>query len=284
MSDPAAPPALEPAPFVEAWSASLGQVLGQVSGKPEPCAVVSETPPELPLPADGDLWLLSPLSGGLHGEMSLRLPVATATRFAQTFMGETPAPAAEVSPEHREAVLELLRQVAGLVASSLKPRWGEVQLRLDFAPGPPSWPASSTCWLRVGEDPATAALVEVHVSAALVAELRAEKAAAATVATPASAPAMAPAASAPEPAPTPGGGHLDLLMDVELALTLRFGSRQLSLGDILDLSPGVVIDLDRQVAEPVDVLLDGRIVARGEVVVMEGNYGLRVTEVGPGGA
>ncbi|HEY1271188.1 MAG TPA: FliM/FliN family flagellar motor switch protein, partial [Terriglobales bacterium] len=51
-----------------------------------------------------------------------------------------------------------------------------------------------------------------------------------------------------------------------------------------DLNPGSVIALDRQVQEPVDMLLNGRIVARGEVVVSGGNYALRVTEVGPSGA
>ena len=70
-------------------------------------------------------------------------------------------------------------------------------------------------------------------------------------------------------------------MDVDLAVTIRVGSRRLLLREILDLDPGAVIELDRQVSEPVDMLLDGRIIARGEVVVLDGNYGLRVTEVGP---
>ena len=71
-------------------------------------------------------------------------------------------------------------------------------------------------------------------------------------------------------------------MDVELAVTLRFGSRRLLLRDILELNSGAVVELDPQVHEPVDLLLDGRVVARGEVVVVDGNYGLRVAEVGPG--
>jgi flagellar motor switch protein FliN/FliY len=70
-------------------------------------------------------------------------------------------------------------------------------------------------------------------------------------------------------------------MDVELSVTLRFGSRRLLLREVLDLIPGSVVDLDRQVEEPVDILLDGRLLARGEVVVLDGNYGVRVTEVAP---
>jgi flagellar motor switch protein FliN/FliY len=51
------------------------------------------------------------------------------------------------------------------------------------------------------------------------------------------------------------------------------------LKDILDLCAGSVVELDQEVQEPVDLLLDGKLIARGEVVVVDGNYGLRVTEV-----
>ena len=72
-----------------------------------------------------------------------------------------------------------------------------------------------------------------------------------------------------------------MLRDVQLAMTMRFGARRMLLREVLDLSPGIVIELDRKVQEPVDLLLDGKLVARGEVVVIDGNYGLRVTDVSP---
>ncbi len=75
---------------------------------------------------------------------------------------------------------------------------------------------------------------------------------------------------------TPG---LELLLDVELEATLRFGSREMPLGEILDLGPGDVVQLDRHVADPVDLIVGDKIVARGEVVLVNGNFGLRVTEV-----
>jgi flagellar motor switch protein FliN/FliY len=74
-------------------------------------------------------------------------------------------------------------------------------------------------------------------------------------------------------------GTLDRLMDVQLAMTLRFGSKRLLLREVLELSPGSVVELDRRIQEPVELLLDGKLVARGEVVVIEGNYGLRVTDI-----
>jgi flagellar motor switch protein FliN/FliY len=73
--------------------------------------------------------------------------------------------------------------------------------------------------------------------------------------------------------------NLNLVMDVELNVTLRFGQRQLTLREVLELTSGSVVELDRQVDEPVELLLDGKVIARGEAVVIDGNYGLRVTEV-----
>jgi flagellar motor switch protein FliN len=292
MTDDAANLPAESAKFVEVWAQGLAQVLGQVTGSSFPCVMLTQPPAELPASAEGDLWIICACAGGLRGEMSLRLPPVSAARLARILIGEPVAPEAPaeptVSPEHvsaeqisaepisgeqGEAATELFRQVAGLVASELKPQWGEVQLRPEIAGGTPSWPSSSTSWLRAGETADNTAWAEVHLSAALGAALRAEKAA-----------APSPSSDAPPPSAPSGNDSqvkLNLLMDVELALTLRFGSRSLPLSEILDLTPGAVIELDRQVHDPVDMLLDGRVVARGEVVVMEGNYGLRVTEVGP---
>ena len=77
----------------------------------------------------------------------------------------------------------------------------------------------------------------------------------------------------------PSAENLGLVLDVELNATLRFGQRQLSLREILDLTSGSVVELDRQVDEPVDLILDGRVIARGEAVIIDGTYGMRITEV-----
>jgi flagellar motor switch protein FliN len=78
------------------------------------------------------------------------------------------------------------------------------------------------------------------------------------------------------PALSPG---LELLLDVELDASLRFGCREMPLGEILDLGPGDVVQLDRHIADPVDLIVGDKIVARGEVVLINGNFGLRITEV-----
>ncbi len=72
---------------------------------------------------------------------------------------------------------------------------------------------------------------------------------------------------------------IELLLDVELEATLRFGCRELPLGELLDLGPGDVVELDRHVSDPVDLVVGDKIVAQGEVVLVNGNFGLRVTGV-----
>jgi len=78
------------------------------------------------------------------------------------------------------------------------------------------------------------------------------------------------------PALSPG---LELLLDVELEASLRFGCREMPLGEILELGPGDVVQLDRHVADPVDLIVGDKIVARGEVVLVDGNFGLRISQV-----
>lgn len=73
--------------------------------------------------------------------------------------------------------------------------------------------------------------------------------------------------------------ELERVIDVPLNVTLRFGERRMRLREVLDLSAGALVELDRQVEDPVDLILDERVIARGEVVIVDGNYGLRVTEI-----
>jgi flagellar motor switch protein FliN len=72
--------------------------------------------------------------------------------------------------------------------------------------------------------------------------------------------------------------------DVEVEVKLRFGTRELTLGEILEFSPGDVVELQQRLEDPVDLLVADRVFARGEVVLIDGHYGLRVTELTPGSA
>jgi len=72
---------------------------------------------------------------------------------------------------------------------------------------------------------------------------------------------------------------LDLLLDLELPLAIRFGRTRMPLGELVRLAPGAVIALDRALDEPLDVLVGDRVVARGELVELEGAYAVRIVQV-----
>lgn len=261
-----------PDPELRAWmqtlAESMTQVLGQVAGAAFPVELLPAEPPEAAPPDKTDLPVMITAAGALRGEMSLRLPATATLTLAQLLLSEPQNPAVEFKPEHREAAEELVRQIAGQTATALAPRWGEVHLRLEFGQSP-SWSSAASGYIASAAGAPTRLWLEWQVSAALAAALRA----------PAAASAPQPPAEAPELSAGASAGKLDLLMDVELDVTLRFGGRRMLLREILELGPGSVVELDRQVQDPADLLLDGKLIARGEVVVVDGNYGLRVLEV-----
>jgi flagellar motor switch protein FliN/FliY len=71
----------------------------------------------------------------------------------------------------------------------------------------------------------------------------------------------------------------DFLLDVELPVSISFGHARLPLKDVLKLTTGSVVELDRQPEEAVDVIVNNTVIARGEVVVVEGNYGVRISQI-----
>jgi flagellar motor switch protein FliN/FliY len=75
------------------------------------------------------------------------------------------------------------------------------------------------------------------------------------------------------------GGPIELLHEVEMGVTVELGRTRMLVRDILDLSPGSVIELDRAAGAPIDVLVNGTLIARGEVVVIDEEFGIRITEV-----
>ena len=72
---------------------------------------------------------------------------------------------------------------------------------------------------------------------------------------------------------------LDLLMDLEIPIHIRLGRTTLLLGEVLALDPGSLVMFSHPPEEPADLVVNGQVVARGAVVQVQGNYGLRITEV-----
>jgi len=73
--------------------------------------------------------------------------------------------------------------------------------------------------------------------------------------------------------------NIDLLLDVPLPIAVELGRTNMAIRDILDLGPGSVVELDRSAGEPVDILVNGKLVARGEVVVIDESFGVRVVDI-----
>ena len=200
--------------------------------------------------------------------------------LAQLFLGEARDPAVEFKTEHQEAVEIMLRQVADATSTALKTRWGDVPLRLELG-APPSWTPSASGWLSSSGEGQSQMRIEWQLSAAVHAAFAAGPPAAEARSGGEEQSPVQPEAVPHAPQDNTGmvEGNLGLLMDVELEVMLRFGGRSMLLRNILELGTGSVVELDRKVDEPADLLLDGKVIARGEVVVVDGNYGLRVLEV-----
>lgn len=97
-------------------------------------------------------------------------------------------------------------------------------------------------------------------------------------------------ADQPKPAPmnefTPGGGSsgggapdLDVIMDIPVSISMEVGNTEISIRNLLQLNQGSVIELDRLAGEPLDVLVNGTLIAHGEVVVVNEKFGIRMTDV-----
>ena len=74
-------------------------------------------------------------------------------------------------------------------------------------------------------------------------------------------------------------GGLDMLHDVEMEVSAELGRTRMSVRELLSLIPGAIVELDRAAGSPADLLVNGRLIARGEVVVVDENFGIRITEI-----
>jgi flagellar motor switch protein FliN len=296
------------------WLACLQGVVGQVAGFPvtvEPCSE-EEPAPKPAVPEKPPVCVVITASKALQGDMAVVVSEAGALALSQLLMSEQLNGAVPFDQEHRDGFEELLRQVLGQVASSLtQTAGGEVEVK-PSASELPAWAGAGSAKIRIAGEKLQPVLLTLIVSTELGKSLEAhpnkepsveepslEKAEApsaippaAQEATPAAAPtasvpaspampsSTAPAAPKGEPPPPGGrGSNLELLLDVRLDATIRFGQKTMLLREILELHPGTAVALDRQVEEPVELLVGGKVVAQGEVVIVDGNYGLRITEI-----
>ena len=269
--------------YRQAWSDSLALLLSQLA--PGEWHVEAEAEAEAHVDAVPDGYTaiarvrVTAEGGGLAGGQCFSFAAADVAVLLGTFLGEEVSLGGELDATQKEALEELMRQWAGLAASALKPHFGEVTLQVAMeSPGPAATGAARLLRASDGTRSIAAAMELDEVLLSALSQPEAEP----------SPQPQSPSPSVMPPQPDEASprieellrqGNLELLMDVELAVMLRFGSRQATLREVLDLATGAVLELDREIQEPVDLVLNGRVIARGEVVVVDGNYGLRVIEV-----
>jgi len=242
--------------YFDCWAGVAAALFSQaLAGEPE----LSESLPK-PLGEGAFAWAAT-LGGEAEGHFTVMFDGAL---LHASLVGE--------GIDQKAGWSELVRETADAAAGDLLARTGKTCRVVNFEAVPAAGQATHAFQLRAG-DRTFAILVRDEV----------RMPEAEPIPQPATSPAAAPAAADPpaatrEPAPALSPG-LELLLDVEMEASLRFGSREMPLGEILDLGPGDVVELDRHVADPVDLIVGDKIVARGEVVLVNGNFGLRVTEV-----
>ena len=86
-------------------------------------------------------------------------------------------------------------------------------------------------------------------------------------------------AAKPSPSPSPELPNLQFILDIPLQVTVELGRKRLLVHDLLQLSQGSVIELTKQIGEPFEVLINQKLIARGEIVVINDKFGVRITDI-----
>ncbi len=256
------------------WAAQLRQVMESMTGEACP---VTYAPHELSAaeidPNQNELnWWEQPFSSGPDAAAW----IGAADRSWEE-IGNRVLKSAGVEDGDRETVkstyLEIINQALGGMAGLLSKRARRETSCVEGRSAPPPSPAKLQSYsfeIQLG-DQAWPVLAAFSKSLEQMPETEPE---------PSEPKAMLPPASPPPPAENDAKAHpIDLLLDVELPVSVSFGRAQLALKDVIKLTTGSIVELNRSISEPVEVIVNNCVIARGEVVVVEGNFGVRIRQV-----
>ena len=220
------------------------------------------------------LWWEQPFSLNSQAILWAGAAASCWQEIGRRVLGSAGAEDADVA-NIRSTYLEIVRQALSGIAVILSKRAGKEVSCVDGGESEPPANANQPWFsfeVHLGEQ---ALPMVVTVSSGMAGSP--EKAAPAAIAVPA---AVADPLKAPNPTAAPAKPNsIDLLLDVELPVSVSFGRAQLPLKDVIKLTTGSIVELNRAVSEPVDIIVNNCVIARGEVVVVEGNFGIRIRQV-----
>ncbi len=280
--------------YYRLWSETMANIMGQFTGQ----GIGVEMGAAAEDDAAERLWVTFTIGEALIGEHAFAVSKADALVLGQLFMAENLDPAAELTPDHADALAELFRQFSGTVALELKGALG-VEINIRFKDTlQPKWNSADSVTVVLQTTPPvtihsfvdtgllnslnTAPVAQEEPPPEVVEEVaEVEEAPQAEVADEPEPEPAAPEVAADDDGPRTkiNDKNLDLLLDLELEVSVRFGGRQMLLKEVLELSSGAMVELDRRVKDPIELILGGQVIARGEAVIVDGNYGIRITEV-----
>jgi flagellar motor switch protein FliN/FliY len=244
--------------FAGAFAQSLAESLTKAASIPWKATVLDA--PDLAKSGGRSIHFRLSVGGGLRGECFVEFSEPQVTELAASILGR---PISVFGAEQQEALAKIISSAMNGVAVTLSPRYGEIECKVQPVEGL-AFGGMFVVPLSASGGSQSAMPVLLYFDGQLLTALSAQ-------------PNTRTAAEAETP--SIDLANLKLVMDVDLNVSLRFGQRQLPLREVLELASGSVIELDRQVDDPVELLLDGKVIARGEAVIVDGNYGLRVTEI-----
>ena len=257
--------------LAEEWSTALSSALFAMTGEHvETCAG-----PRLESPPEGLGWQEN-LTIADGARVLVRLPEAVWKSAGAGILQAAGLEGAD-DASSKDAFLEVVRQSLSQLATKVGARAG-VEVESKSGHEVTNYPQGFQ-WQEIslaygGALPPCAIGISPEFEAALTSESPAAQSTenAATVAT------MAPPDQQAAPVPR-NSKTLDLLLEVDLPIGVSFGRTQMRLKEALKLTTGSIVELNRSVTEPVEIIVNNCVIARGEVVVVDGNYGVRILEI-----
>jgi len=221
------------------------------------------------------LWWEQPFTCAPDNPIWTGASEATWTEIGKIILaaaGVDPAPTSEIQSTY----LEIVRQSMGSLAQDIADR---MSMQVSSAKGAevPPRNVGRHCFLIQAEIPGKTVDFYLVIAEDLCKVIN--SAAAASAGPTADHTQLQPVAIPQEQVQVPASRTFELLLDVELPVSVSFGRAGLKLQDAIKLITGSLIELDRGLSDPVELLVNNCVIARGEVVVVEGNYGVRITEI-----